>query len=79
MATVSTTTAGTPGLAIGAPGERRRGSPSGRSYPARVLYARSIPTHDSELLLYAIGGIVLLIVGGFLVRFANRRKETDER
>ena len=34
---------------------------------------QSIPTHDSDLLLYAIAGIALLIVGGFLVRFAQRR------
>jgi hypothetical protein len=38
---------------------------------------QSIPTHDTDVLLYAIGGIVMLIVGGFLVRFAGRRRRAD--
>ncbi len=33
-----------------------------------------IPTHETDVFLYAIGGVALLIIGGFLVRYANRRK-----
>jgi hypothetical protein len=35
----------------------------------------SLPvTHDTDVFFYAVGGTVLLIVGAFLVRWANRRK-----
>jgi hypothetical protein len=44
-----------------------------------VFLAQSIPTHDTDVFLYAIGGIVLLIVGGFLVRFAAKRSREHER
>ena len=40
-----------------------------------VLYVvRSIPTHDRDVVLYGIGGVALLVLGGLLIAYANRRK-----
>ena len=42
-----------------------------------MLLAQVIPTHDRDLLLYAIAGLVLLAVGIVLIRFAARRRDDD--
>jgi hypothetical protein len=39
-----------------------------------MFLAQSIPTHDTDVFLYAVGGIALLLLGAFLIRYANRKK-----
>ncbi len=39
-----------------------------------VALQRLIPTHDSDVVLYALGGIAFLVVGGLLIAYANRRR-----
>lgn len=39
-----------------------------------VALQPSLPTHDRDLLLYAVGGVGLLVLGSVLIAVANRRK-----
>jgi hypothetical protein len=41
---------------------------------AVLLVQPSIPTHDRDVVWMGIGAIALLVVGGLLVAYANRRK-----
>ena len=41
---------------------------------AVLIAQRSIPTHDRDVVWLGLGGILLLVVGGLLVAYANRRK-----
>lgn len=34
----------------------------------------SIPSTETDVFLYAIGGIALLLLGALLIRYANRRR-----